>query len=335
MPVLGSQQEWALRSLRGYATPSSNGILTTQTIGTVETKRRAMELVTIPVIRDNHENYSGEGKDHIEETYSLPKVSTSQSTPQRGISEEDNDADGSGGNDSFISSSQTKLGTLEASEEQNVLIQTTVQWERLDLPTGQPSHSASVSKDATAPEEARGQILYMHRPTETSRNTPFKMIKVPLVKTKLSLEIPFEILTPYAATTSELTPNFSSATDQTPSSTTVTTLNNQIQTTDATTAGDAVSTTDPAISVTWLPVLQEESQEPQTHVSTTVTTVRLETKSNTVHLTTPYVKETSQQAETEPETQPAPTTGSTGGNTTSQAKVDYENNSSAESGEFL
>ncbi|XP_053094134.1 neurocan core protein isoform X2 [Pangasianodon hypophthalmus] len=330
MPVLGSQQEWALQSLKGYTTPSSNEILTTQTNGTVETKREAIEIMTIPVIGDNHENYSGEGKDHIEESYSLPKVSTSQSSPQRGISEEENDTDGSGGIDLFISNSQTKQGTLKASEEQNVLIQTTVQWELLDLPTGQPSHSASVSKDTTHPEEARGEILYMHRPTEKSGNTPFKMIKVPLVKKNLSTHAPSasEILTPYVATTSELTPKASSVTDQTTSSNTVTTFNSQIQTTDATTAGDTVSATDPAISVTWLPVVQDETQEPQSHVSTTVTRVRLETMRNTVQLTTPYVKEMSQQAETEPETQPAPTTLSTSGDNTSKATVDYENDSS-------
>lgn len=337
MPVLGSQQEWALQSLRGYATPSSNGILTTQTNGPVETKREAMEIMTIPVIGDNHENYSGEGKEHTEESYSLPKVFTSQTSPQRGISEEENDTDGSGGNDLFISSSQIKQGTLEASEEQNVLIQTTVQWELLDLPTGQPSHTARVSKDTTVPKEARGEILYMHRPTEKSGNTPFKRIKVPLLKKKLSTYAPnaSEIPTPYVAITSELTPEASSATDQTPSTNTVTTLNSQIQTTDATTAEDTVSVTDPAVLVTWLRVVQEETQEPQIYVSTTVTSVRLETTSNTVQLTTPYVKETSKQAETEPETQPAPTTGSTSGDNTSKAAVDYENNSSASSGEFL
>lgn len=337
MPVLGSQQEGALQSLRGYATPSSNGILTTQTNGPVETKREAVELMTIPVIGDNHENYSGEGKDHIEESYTLPKVSTSQTSPQRGSSEEENDTDGSGGNDLFISSTQIKQATLEASEEQNVFIQTTVQWELLDLPTGQPSHTASVSKDTTVPKEARGEILYMHRPTEESRNTHFKRIKVPLLKKKLSTHTPnvSEILTPYVATTSELTPEASSATDQMPSTNTVTTLNSQIQTTDATTAEDTVSVIDPEVLVTWLPMVQEETQEPQTYVSTTVASVKLETTSNTVQLTTPYVKETSKQAETEPETQPAPTTGSTSGDNTSNAAVDYENNSLASSGEFL
>lgn len=332
MPVPGSQQEWTLQSLRGYTTPSSNGILTAQTNGTVETKQEAMEIMTSPVNGDNHENYSGEGRDHIEESYSLPEVSISQSSPQKGISGEENDIDGSGGNDLFISSSQTKPATLEASEEQNVLLQTTVPWELLDLPTGKPSHSSSVSKDAIGPEQARGEILYMHHPTDESGKTPFKMIKAPLVKKNLSTNAPnvSEILTSYVITTSELTPKVSSATDETSISNTVTTLNSQIQTT----AGNTVSNTDPAISFTWLPVNQEETQKAHTQVTTTVTSARLETMNNTVQQTTPYVEEMSQQAETERETQLAPTTGSTSGDNLTQAKVDYENDSSASSGEF-
>ncbi|KAF5895347.1 neurocan core protein-like, partial [Clarias magur] len=335
MPVLGSQQERALQSLRGYATPSSNGILSTQTSEPVEIKQEAMEIMRIPVFGDNHENYSGEGKDHIEEGYSLPKVSTSQSSPQRGISEEESDTDGSGGNDLFISSShQTKQGTPETSEEQNVLIQTTVQWQLLGLPTGRPSHSASVPRHTMAPEEARGEVLYIHNPTEISGNTPFP--KVPLVEKESSTHAASvsEIQTPYMATTSELTLKASSATDQTPSTNTDTmtpTHSSQILTTDAITDGDTVSTTDPVIPVTWLPVVQDETEEPQTHAFTEVTSVRIETTRDTVQPTTPYVKEASEQAETESQTQPAPTTGNTSGDNTSKPTVDYENDSSASS----
>lgn len=335
MPALGSRQEWALQSMRGYTTPSSNGILTTQTNGTVETKQVAMESMTFSDIDDNHENYSGEGKDHVEKSYSLSEVSILQSSPLRGISGEENNTDGSGGNDLFFSSSQTKLGTLEASKEQSVLIQTTAQWELLDPPTGQPS-LALVSKDAMAPEEARGEVLYMHRPTEKSAHTPFHMIKVPLVKRKLSTREPnpSEILTPYAVTTSELSFKFSSATDRTASGSTMTTVDSLIQITEETTAENTVYATDPAISVSLLPVVQEETQEPHTHESTAETGVRPETTSNTVQHTTQYVKETLQQADTEPETQLAPTTASTSGDNPSQTRVDYGNDLSA-SGEFL
>ncbi|KAM9461056.1 neurocan core protein isoform 2-T2 [Clarias gariepinus] len=337
MPVLGSQQERALQSLRGYATPSSNGILSTQTNEPAEIKQEAMEIMRIPVFGDNHENYSGEGKDHIEESYSLPKVSTSQSSPQSGISEEESDTDGSGGNDLFISSSrQTKLGTPEASEEQNVLIQTTVQWQLLGLPTGQPSHIASVPRHTMAPEEAKGEVLYIHHPTEISGNTPFT--KVPLVEKEPSTYAArlSEIQTHYIATTSELPLEASSTIDQTPSTNTNTmtpTHNSQIQTTDATTDRDIVSTTDPVIPVTWLPVVQEETEEPQTHAFTDGTSIRLETTRDTVQPTTPYVKEASEQAETESQTQPVPTALSKRGDNTSKPTVDYENDSSASSAE--
>lgn len=336
MPALSSRQEWALQSMRGYTTPSSNGILTTQTNGTVETKQVAMEPMTFSDIDDNHENYSGEGKDHVEKSYSLSEVSILQSSPQNRISGEENDTDGSGGNDLFSSSSQTKQGTLEDSKEQNVLIQTTAQWELLDPPTGQPSLAASVSKDPMAPEEARGEVLYMHRPSEKSAHTPFHMIRVPLVKKKLSTHepSPSEILTPYAVTTSELSLKFSSATDHTASSSTVTTVDSLIQTTEETTAENTVYATDPAVSVSLLPVVQEETQEPHTHESTAETSVRPETTSNTVQHTTPYVKEMPQQADTEPETQLASTTASASGDNPSQTRVDYGNDLSA-SGEFF
>ncbi|XP_060736051.1 neurocan core protein isoform X1 [Tachysurus vachellii] len=323
------QQEWALQSLSVYATPSSNGILTTQKSGPVKTKQEAMEIMTIPVIGDNHENYSGEGKDHIEESYSLPKLSTSQSSPQPGISEEENDTEVSGGNELFIISSPTKQGTPEASEVQNVLIQTTVQWELLPLPSRQPSHSPSVSKDTMGHEEARGEILYMHHTTEKSGSIPFKTMKVPLVKKKMNPNTPSASETLYTdvAITSELTTKASSTTDQMPGTSTMTTINGHIQNTDTSTSGNIVSATDPTISVTWIPVVQEETQEPQTHVST-VTDVRLETTSNTFILTT-HVEETSQQAESKP----APTTGSTSGDNTSKTAVDYENSSAPSSAE--
>lgn len=328
MPAQGSQQEWALQSLRRYATPSSNGILSTQNRGTVENKPEAIEIMTTPVVRDNHENYSGEGKDHIEESYTQPEVSISQSSSHRGISEEENDSDGSGGNYLLFSSSQKKQVTLEASEEQKVLIQTTVQWKLLDLPTEQPFHS--VFKDASVPEEARGEILYMHPSTEKSVNAPFKIVQVPTHAPTASNIPPF-----YMSTTLEPTPKASSATDQMLSSNTVTTLSSQIQTADLLTTGDTVFNADNALSVTWLPVVQEETQEPQINTSTPVASIKPETTSNTVQLTTPYVKEMSQLAETEAETRLAPTKENTSGDHTSQAKVDYENDSSASSGEFL
>ncbi|KAF7702954.1 neurocan core protein isoform X1 [Silurus meridionalis] len=327
MPVLGSEQKWEFESLRGYSTPNSNVIFTTQTSGLVENKREAMEIMTIPFSRDTHENYSGEGKDHIDEIYSLPKVSASQSSLQRGLSEELSDTDGSGGNDLFISSTHMKQGTLETTEEQNVLLQTTVQWELLDLPTGQPSQSTGVSKDALGPEEARGEILYIHRPTEKSETFPFK---VHLVQKNLNTHAPngSEIPTPYVATNSELNQTASSATEQMP------TFYSEIHTTDATTAEDPTTDpADPATSVTQLPVVQEETEEPQTDTFTTETSLRLETTSNTVQLTTPSVMETSHQSETEPETQTAPPTDITVGFNTSTATAEYEHDSSASSAE--
>ncbi|MGL6082000.1 MAG: hypothetical protein ACRC4N_05890, partial [Gammaproteobacteria bacterium] len=305
MPEVGSQQEWASQPLGLYTTQSSNGIFTTQTSGPVETKQESMEMRTIPVFGD-HENYSGEGKDHIEESYLLPKVSTFQSSPQTGILEEENNTDGSGGNELFIISSPTKQSTPQPLEEQNVLIQTTVQWELLQLPTRPPSNSPSVSEETANPEEAKGEILYMHHPTQKLENNSFEKMAVEKTLSKQTPNVS-EIQHSYMATTSEHNLNNSSTNYPMPSTNTMTTLNRQIQNTDTTTSEDTVSTTDLAISVSWLQLVQKETHEPPTHVPTTVTDVIQETKSNTVLLTTPYMEDTTQDAETEPQTH-VPTT---------------------------
>ncbi|TSK53689.1 Neurocan core protein [Bagarius yarrelli] len=330
MPEVASQQEQASQSLGVYTTTSSNGIYTTPTSEPVETKREAMEMRTIPVLGD-HENYSGEGKDHIEESYLLPKVSTLQSSPQTGILEKENDTDGSGGNEFFIISSPKKQGTPEALKEQNVLIQTTVQWELLQLPTRPPSHSPGVSKDIADPEEARGEILYMHHPTQKLENNSFDKIAVEKSLSKHTPNVS-EIPNPYMATTPEHSPNNSSTNYQMPSTSTITTLNSQIENTDTTAAEDTVSTSDLAISVSWLPVVQKETQEPPTHVPNIVTDGRFETTSNTILLTTPYMEEATQHAETEPQTQAAPTTKTTSKDNTSKSTDDEQENSSASSG---
>lgn len=350
-PILGSHQRWALKSLREYGPPGSSGVLLTQTSGPMEAKRGALEFMAIPVSRDNHENFSGEGKDLTEESYPPPEGRPSQSSPQTGTSEE-KDTDGSGGKDLFSNNSQVKGST--SSEDQTVLLQTTVKWKLVDLPAGptRPSPSgASISEpkhtdsDSTA-AEARGEILYVRRPTEKSVNNPFSKVQVPLVTRKQSLNAPGTVTQiHFVATTPELTPEVSSAVEETASSRSMTAVNHPIPTTDATTAGDITFSQDSTMSFTWLPVVQEETHEPQTHLPTTaVTNVRFEITSNTPQLITPYREETSHQAESRSgvsesfvvghgwrtsgqdslatKSQPSPTTESVGGDNSSEA-VDH------------
>uniref|UniRef100_A0AAR2KXQ6 Neurocan core protein n=2 Tax=Pygocentrus nattereri TaxID=42514 RepID=A0AAR2KXQ6_PYGNA len=352
VPVLNSQQGWALKSLKGHGPSGNSGLLMAQTSGPMEAKRGALEIMAIPVSQDNHENFSGEGRDLIEESYPLPEGPPSQTSPQSQNTEEEKDTDGSGGKDLFNTS---QIKDSLPSEDQSVILRTTVQWKLVDPsagPTGMPPSGASISgpkqndSDSTAAEEARGEILYMRRPTEITRNDPFNKVRVPLVKRKQNLNalVTSETQPPFAATTLELSPEATRATDVS-SSVTMTTINNQIPTTDATTTRDFASTTDP-IMFTWLPVVQEETHDLQTHLpTTTVTVVGFETMSTTLQLTTPDAKETSQPAEsrsgvsesfvvdhgwTTPgqdslpaESQPSTTTGKVSGDNSSEAVVDF------------
>ncbi|XP_066504101.1 neurocan core protein isoform X2 [Hoplias malabaricus] len=344
-PMLGSQQRWALKSLRGYGPPGSSGLVMTQTSGPMEAKGGALEIMAIPVSPDNHENFSGEGKDLIEESYPLPEGPPSQASPQKGISEEEKDTDGSGGNDFFSNNSEVKSTT--PTEGQTVILQTTVQWKLAGLPVGPtgPPHSGSGIKqnnsDST-PAEARGEILYVQRPVEKSAVSLSNTVRIPLVKRK-SLNIPVfsETPTPFISNTPEST----SATDPPATSITMMTGYNQIPTTDATTAGDTASDTDSLMSFTWLPVVQEDTHEPQTHLQTTpVTNIGFETTSISLQLTTPIAKATSQLAESRSgasesfilshdwttsgqdfEKHPSPTTETVGGDNSTEAMAKLEN----------
>ncbi|XP_035379244.1 neurocan core protein isoform X1 [Electrophorus electricus] len=289
------QQRWAFKSLRGYALLDTNGLLLTQTSEPMEAKRAALEIMALPVSRDNHENFSGEGKDLIDESDLPPKGLPSQSFLQRGFSEEHKDTEGSGGKELFNSRDQIKQAT--ASKDQDMLLQTTVQWQRVQLPTQLPPDTASVSAPrqenaGSTAAEARGQVLRVHRPAEQSGSSALNKVMMPLITRKQSVTVPStsEVQTAYMATTLELT-------EQTPSDTAVTTVSH-VPATEDTTGEDTVATTDPTMTVTLLPVVQEETQEPETPVPTTdMTEMGPHTTTNTFLLTVPFVNETSQRAE--------------------------------------
>ncbi|XP_062869168.1 neurocan core protein isoform X2 [Trichomycterus rosablanca] len=332
VPELGSQQRWALKALKGYAALSSNGLLMTQTHGPMETKRGGLEIMTFPVSVDNHENFSGVEQDLVDINNPLSEVVTAQPSSQGGISEEEKDTEGSGGNDLFVSNIATKQTT--PSDIQNELLQTTAQWQLHDLTTGLPSGGASVSglkqgvSGTIAAKEARGEILYIHNPTGSAF---LNRITVPSVIKKLSTDA---TTTSYVVTTPELTPEATSAPDQTPSTSTLTTANSQSQTADATTPEYIISTTDPTI--------QHVAQGPHTRVSTTSGTIKgTEITTNTLQLSMPDKKETSQQTETvtrvtesfNSENRDRPSTSSTDGNISSETKFNNDNSSSAGSEE--
>ncbi|XP_076880331.1 neurocan core protein isoform X2 [Brachyhypopomus gauderio] len=295
------QQRWALKSLQGYILPNTNRLLLTQTSGPMEAKRAALEIMALPVSKDNHENFSGEGKDLIEEIDLLPNALASESSPQPGFPEEEKDTEGSAAKELFNSNDQKneeiKQATPSKNHVQDKILQTTVQWHHVERPTQLPPDIASVpapgqeDSDSTA-TEARGDILFVHHPTEKGGNSLLSQVTVPLATRKKSMTVPStsETRTPFMPTTPELL-------EQTPSDIAMTTVR-QIPATDATTAGDTVSTSDPTTSITLLSVVQEETREPETRWPTTaVTEMGPHTTTNTFKPTVPFVTGTSQRAE--------------------------------------
>lgn len=143
----------------------------------LEAKAAALELMTLPTSprQSNQENYSGQGKDQDGETPNNPTT--------RYVSGEQEEIEGSveGGGfpDGFdqnasntettgveltpgtsASQSQTEIATLAEHASLS-------QWQSLEQPTTQPQSS----KEEDPAEEARGEILYIHRPTHIFSST--------------------------------------------------------------------------------------------------------------------------------------------------------------------
>ncbi|CAM4656741.1 unnamed protein product [Leuciscus chuanchicus] len=258
-----SQQIWPLKSLK--VTPSNNMHFTTQTSSPMEAKRGGLEIMTIPFSRNNPENFSGEGKDLIEDSYPIPKG------PLPSLSaEEEKDAEGSGGKDlPFTHNSQMK-----GSDDHGVPVETTVKWQLMSLLATQPTGVSSFSEPkhvepASTVEEARGEIAYVHWPIEKRKNNPSNKVNVPFVKRKQDIELTRapEVHTYNMPTTpSPVVPSkdklaITSTAGITPS-----------QYGEETTTEDILCTPDPAVSSTWLPVVQEEVDSSPPPVPTVPTT---------------------------------------------------------------
>ncbi|KAL0160327.1 hypothetical protein M9458_044052, partial [Cirrhinus mrigala] len=274
-----SQQIWPL---------NNNGHFITQTSTPMEAKQASLEIMTIPVSRNNPENFSGEGKDLNEDGYPIPKGSPSALSAEDG-----KDGEGSGGKElPFTLDSQ-----MNGSNDHGVPLETTVRWQLMSLQTTQQPTSASGSsepnreKPTDTVEEARGEIVYVHRPIENHKNSPSNKVNVPFVKRKQDLIWTVEPETHSSSTTttpSRLDPNEDKLTIQPATLETTTSHPEEEITTE-----DILCTPDPAVSSTWLPVVQEEVDTPQPPVPTIITT----RAGPTDQPTSPDLKDTSQQAE--------------------------------------
>uniref|UniRef100_A0A673JHI1 Neurocan core protein n=1 Tax=Sinocyclocheilus rhinocerous TaxID=307959 RepID=A0A673JHI1_9TELE len=250
-------------------------------------KRASLEIMTIPVSRNNPENVSGEVKDLNEDGYPIPN-----GPPLLLSAEDEKDGEGSGGTElPFTLDSQ-----VNGSDDHSVPLETTVRWQLMSLQMTQPTSVSSSSdpkheKQVDTVEEARGEILYVHRPIEKHKNNPSNKVNMPFVKRKqdLALTIAPETHTSNTPTTpSPVDPNEDKLAIQPP---TVGITPSQPR--EETTTEDILCTPDPAVSSTWLPVVQEEVDTPQPPVPTIITTQA----GSTVQPTGPDLKDTSHQAE--------------------------------------
>lgn len=137
----------------------------------MEAKAGPLEVMTLPTSlqQDNPENYSGQGRDQDGEDVNTPSAA-------RTGSGEDKEIEGSGEGSNFPGGFGLKASSVDHSshESQSSLSQsqaelvtvaehtTLSQWQLVQQPTTLPQGS----QEPDTAEEARGEILYVRRPTE-------------------------------------------------------------------------------------------------------------------------------------------------------------------------
>uniref|UniRef100_A0AAV2KVR7 Neurocan b n=1 Tax=Knipowitschia caucasica TaxID=637954 RepID=A0AAV2KVR7_KNICA len=151
-----SQFRWAIKSMRAskLGPPGNMGYVGKRQPHwePMEAKATPLEIMTMPILRrhDNPENYSGEGKEEEEEGANRPP------------SEEESDTEGSALAEMVESKGKESLET-DLSEDMNDVVTvaeytTLSRWQLVEKPTTTPQGPPS--------EEAKGEILFMRRPTE-------------------------------------------------------------------------------------------------------------------------------------------------------------------------
>ncbi|XP_033936269.1 neurocan core protein isoform X2 [Pseudochaenichthys georgianus] len=124
----------------------------------MEAKSGPVEVMTLPTSlrRNIPENYSGQGKDQDAEDVNAARVASGEEKEMEGSGEGSNFPDGFGLKANKTSLSQTEAATVA---EHTTLFR----WQLVPQPTTTPSDTA---------EEARGEILYVHRPTDHLSSAP-------------------------------------------------------------------------------------------------------------------------------------------------------------------
>lgn len=145
----------------------------------LEAKAAALEMITLPTSpqQNNPENYSGQGRDQDEEEANSPTATT----PVSGEEEEiEGSSEGGGFPDGFERASNEGSNGVKitpvtlASQSQTEMVTlaehtSLSQWQMLEQSTTQPQSSKEEEEEPA--EEARGEILYIHRPTHIFSST--------------------------------------------------------------------------------------------------------------------------------------------------------------------
>ncbi|XP_054909130.1 neurocan core protein isoform X2 [Poeciliopsis prolifica] len=223
-----------------------------------ESKAGPLELMTLPdsLHQENLENYSGEGKDRDPEGALTDKG--------RAVSGEEKDVEGSGNGSSFPAgfemtvntraSSGVKLSpTSKASPKPNSFVTvgehtTLSQWLLVNQPTASPQGAT----ESDTAEEAKGEILYVHRPTgmpslPSSLQTQDESKEMGMASTPAAW---LEVLTSSEVTTVE---PLATEPHRTYPATTVLISEN---------TSDASSTEEASISISWIQEKQENMSIP-------------------------------------------------------------------------
>ncbi|KAG8003561.1 Neurocan core protein [Nibea albiflora] len=175
-PAPSSHFQWAMKSMRGSKlSPPGNVAYVGKrpTWEPMEAKSGPLEVMTLPTSlrQENPENYSGQGRDQDGEdanAQSAARTGSGEEREMEGSSDGSNfpgfglkaNVDSSGVNlsaktESSLSENQTELVTVAEHT-------TLSQWQLVEQPTT-PPHG---SQEPDTAEEARGEILYVSRPTD-------------------------------------------------------------------------------------------------------------------------------------------------------------------------
>lgn len=245
----------------------------------MEAKAGPLEVMTLPTSlrQDNPENYSGQGREQDGEDANSPSTARAASGEEKeteGSSEGSNLPGGFGLKANNLSPETKSSLSQSQAELVTVAEHTTLsQWQLVQQPTTPPQGS----QEPDTAEEARGEILYIRRPTdissasaqggrESSSNSGFTpLFRKGTSRTEVTStpEAPMEVLTTSEVTTVQLlTTRDTQRTD--PITTATTTTDNP---------SESATTEEPSISISWVREEKEKTTPAPSDGSQTTTGV--------------------------------------------------------------